>query len=88
MLDLDFIDFNKKQFLNMFDVIKDNNNINGIFGMSIDQNNIYYDVGSLSPLIYTLDHIIVHNRLIKVDSFFSGFGVYKMTPIIDNNIIY
>lgn len=35
MLDLDFIDFDMKELYNMFNIIKNDKRINGIFGMSI-----------------------------------------------------
>jgi hypothetical protein len=87
MLDLDFIDFNMKELHNMFNVIKKDKGINGIFGMSITNKGCLYDVGAIKPF-YKLVEIYLKKRLVKVDSAFSGFGIYKMKYIIDNNLNY
>lgn len=87
MLDLDFIDFDMKEFHNMFNIIKKSKNINGIFGMSISNKGFFYDVGAVKPS-YKLIEIFLKIKLVKVDSAFSGFGIYKMKYIIDNNIKY
>ena len=90
MLDLDFIDFNKKKFYNMFNIIKNNANINGIFGMSVlkDNKNCIYDVAAIQPYVYILNVINDEDKLIKVTSAFSGFGIYRMQKLINNNIKY
>ena len=87
MLDLDFMDFDMKELYNMFNIIKRNKNINGIFGMSITNNGFFYDSGAVKPL-YKLIEIFLKIKLVKVDSAFSGFGIYKMKYIMDNNIKY
>jgi hypothetical protein len=87
MLDLDFIDFDMKELYNMFNIIKNDKDINGIFGMSISHNSCVYDVSAIKPS-YKLIEIYLKKRLVKVDSSFSGFGIYKMKYIIDNNIKY
>jgi len=90
MLDLDFVDFDKNEFYNMFNIIDDNKNINGIFGMSVtkDNTNCLYDIGAITP---SNNILIIRNdetKLIKVTSAFSGFGIYRMKKLIDNNIEY
>jgi hypothetical protein len=87
MLDLDFIDFDKKEFINMFNLINKNKNIDGIFGMSITTRGNLYDIGAVKPLTKILA-IILENKLIKVNSAFSGFGIYRMKLIIDKNLNY
>ena len=87
MLDLDFIDFDTKEFYNMFNIIKNDKNINGIFGMSISNKDCLYDTGAVKPS-YKLIEIYLKKRLVKVNSAFSGFGIYKMKYIVDNNIKY
>jgi hypothetical protein len=87
MLDLDFIDFDKKEFINMFDIINEIKNIDGIFGMSITTRGNLYDIGAVKPMTKILS-IIVEEKLIKVDSAFSGFGIYRMKPIMDKNLNY
>lgn len=79
-LDLDFIDFDKNEFINMFNIINNNSNIDGIFGMSIDQNNYLYDLAAIKPF-YKIINIINRYKLIKVKSAFSGFGIYRMNSI-------
>jgi hypothetical protein len=49
MLDLDFIDFDMKELYNMFNIIKRNKDINGIFGMSISHNSCVYDISAIKP---------------------------------------
>jgi len=87
MLDLDFIDFDKKEFINMFDIINNNKNIDGIFGMSITTSGNLYDIGAVKPLTKILS-IILEEKLVKVNSAFSGFGIYRMKPIMNKNINY
>lgn len=87
MLDLDFIDFDINELHNMFNIIKKSKNINGIFGMSITNKGFFYDIGVVKPS-YKLIDIFLNIKLVKVDSAFSGFGIYKMKYIIDNNIKY
>lgn len=90
MLDLDFIDFDKKIFYDMFNIIKNNTNIDGIFGMSVtkDDNKCIYDVAAIKPYKNILNVINDEDKLIKVKSAFSGFGIYRMQTLIDNNIEY
>ena len=76
-----------KELHNMFNIIKRNKDINGIFGMSITNKGCLYDVGALKP-VYKLIEIYLKKRLVKVKSAFSGFGIYKMKYIIDNNLNY
>lgn len=87
MLDLDFIDFDKKEFINMFDIINKNKNIDGIFGMSITTKGNLYDIGAVKPMSKIIS-IILEQKLIKVNSAFSGFGIYRMNIIMDKNLNY
>ena len=87
MLDLDFIDFDMKELYNMFNIIKNDKDINGIFGMSISHNSCVYDISAIKPS-HKLIEIYFKNNLVKVDSAFSGFGIYKIKYIIDNNVKY
>jgi hypothetical protein len=87
MLDLDFLDFDINELHNMFNIIKTSKNINGIFGMSITNKGFFYDIGSIKPS-YKLIDIFLKIELVKVQSAFSGFGIYKMKYIIDNNVKY
>ena len=87
MLDLDFIDFDQTEFINMFNLLKKNNNINGIFGMSVNKNNKLYDGGAVESYL-NLFYILMEQKLVKVYSAFSGFGIYKAQILINNNIEY
>jgi hypothetical protein len=89
MLDLDFVDFDENEFMNMFTILQSYKNIDAIFGMSvIDSNrNCLYDFGAITPK-YKLVNIIFGDRLVKVKSAFSGFGIYRMNSIIKNNVSY
>jgi hypothetical protein len=87
MLDLDFIDFDMKELYNMFNIIKNNKNINGIFGMSVSHKNCLYDYGAIKPN-YKLIEIYFNKILVKVKSAFSGIGIYKMKYIVNNNLNY
>ena len=82
-----FEDFDKKEFINMFNIINTNNNIDGIFGMSITTRGNLYDIGAVKPMTKIVS-IMLEQNLIKVDSAFSGFGIYKMKPIMDKNLNY
>ena len=87
MLDLDFIDFDINELYKMFNIIKNNEYISGIFGMSYTPKNYLYDIGAIRPLNKIIN-IFFKQYLVKVSSAFSGFGIYKMKYIIDNNIRY
>jgi hypothetical protein len=87
MLDLDFIDFDMKELYNMFNIIKNDKDTNGIFGMSISHNSCVYDISAIKPS-HKLIEIYLKKNLVKVDSAFSGFGIYKIKYIIDNNVKY
>jgi len=88
MLDLDFIDFDEKEFMNMITIIWNNEKINAIFGMSVTEkdNNCLYDIGAIEPQYKIID--IIEDELVNVSSAFSGVGIYKMKIIKDNNISY
>ena len=87
MLDFDFMYFDMKELYNMFNIIKNSKNINGIFGMSISHNSCVYDISAIKPS-HKLIEIYFKKNLVKVDSAFSGFGIYKIKYIIDNNVKY
>jgi hypothetical protein len=89
MLDLDFVEFNEKELYNMFNIIKYNKNIDGIFGMSVTKHkrNCLYDLGAVTP-IYKKLFIMNQYKMVKVNSAFSGFGIYRMKLIINKNLKY
>ena len=75
--------------MNMFTILQIYKNIDAIFGMSVIDNNrdYLYDCGAITPK-YKLVNIIFGDRLVKVKSAFSGFGIYRMNSIIKNNVSY
>jgi hypothetical protein len=89
MIDLDFVDFDDNEFMNMFTILQTYKNIDAIFGMSVisSNKNCLYDIGAITPR-YKYKNIIYGDKLIKVKSAFSGFGIYRMNSIIKNNISY
>jgi hypothetical protein len=89
MLDVDFVEFNEKELYNMFNIIKYNKNIDGIFGMSVTKHkkNYLYDSGAVKPF-YKIFFIMNQYKMVKVDSAFSGFGIYRMKLIINKNLKY
>ena len=55
--------------------------------MSISHNSCVYDISAIKPS-HKLIEIYFKKNLVKVDSAFSGFGIYKIKYIIDNNVKY
>lgn len=90
MLDMDFVYFNKTDFLKMVTKMK-KYKANAIFGMSYNNPffNFYvpYDWGAVRDF-YKLIPILFSNNLVKVKSAFSGFGVYNTKYIRNKNIKY
>jgi hypothetical protein len=89
MCDLDFVSFDETELLNMIRILI-NKDLDGIFGMSYT-NETPYDTGAISPYDQTLIEKIVssnNNSIIKVDSAFSGFGVYFTRSIISKKAKY
>ena len=87
MLDMDFIDFNENELYKMFNIIKNNPNINGIFGMSVTEYGFFYDIGAVRPFGKIID-IMSKDKLVPVESAFSGFGIYRMKVLRDENLEY
>lgn len=89
MNDMDFIDFNEKDLKSMFGVIIQNN-YDSIFPMSIS-NNKPYDIGAItnffSRFLYTYFYS-KNNSITKVNSAFSGFGIYSIKRLLKNNSSY
>jgi hypothetical protein len=92
MLDLDFEDFDPEKLNSMFEIIKKDNKMDAIFGMSRSSYNIAYDIGAIEPIYKRMEifysMLINSSKLIVVDSAFSGFGIYRMKNIRDKNLRY
>jgi hypothetical protein len=91
MCDLDFVDFDSKILKDMFSIAV-YNNFDSIFGMSLRlRDGTTYDTGAIKPwyisLLYKINYI-PKNNIVKVSSAFSGFGIYSIKKIIDNNCNY
>ncbi len=89
MLDMDFVDFQVTEFFNMMTVLWGDSKMDGIFGMSVLQSNTKepYDCGAVRPL-HLLIQIVSGQQLVRVQSAFSGFGVYRTKSIRDNKAFY
>jgi hypothetical protein len=87
-IDLDFQSFDRDAFMDMVTYMENNQTVDGIFGMSYNNYNWIYDFGCVRPL-YTLIPIAWKlRRYVKVDSAFSGFGVYRYSSIRKKNAKY
>ena len=88
MLDLDFLEYDEKGLVDMFQYMEEHKDIDGIFGMSIDRNNIPYDTYVVTPIYKLVPIITKLNRYVCVDSAFSGFGIYRYSSIWDTGAKY
>jgi len=82
ILDLDFITFDKKQFLKMIGILY-SIDADAIFGMSYHFFGLIpYDVGAVIPMnINMIMKLYQKNMVLNVKSAFSGFGVYQTERI-------
>ena len=82
ILDLDFVSFDKKQFLKMIGILY-SIDADAIFGMSYHFFGLLqYDLGAVIPMnIDMLIKLYSKNRVLDVKSAFSGFGVYRTDRI-------
>ena len=89
MLDMDFVDYDKKRLDDMFIYMENNEDVDAIFGMSkISNFGLPYDVGAIKPL-YKIPLIMSKiKRYVEVDSAFSGFGIYRYSSVFDNQATY
>ena len=89
VVDLDFIHVDIDRFIELIKYMESNKQVDGIFGMSIiDGNNLPYDYGPIKP-IYKIPLVYFKiERYIKVDSAFSGFGLYRMSSIQESGARY
>ena len=88
ILDLDFLEYDEKGLVDMFQYMEEHKDIDGIFGMSIDRNNIPYDTYVVTPTYKLVPIITKLNRYVCVDSAFSGFGIYRYSSIWDTGAKY
>jgi len=89
MMDMDFVDFNDTELKKTFKILN-HKNYDAIFGMSI-KNGRPYDLGAIMNKIIQLYYSLFYkkkNNIIKVDSAFSGFGIYNIKSLIKNNANY
>jgi|UniRef100_A0A6C0JGG4 hypothetical protein len=88
MLDMDFLDYDEKGLIDMFQYMETHKDVDGIFGMSIDRNNIPYDTHVVTPTHKLVPIITKLNRYVCVDSAFSGFGIYRYSSMWDTGAKY
>ena len=78
MLDMDFLDYDEKGLIDMFQYMEEHRDVDGIFGMSMDDGiGLPYDMGAVKPVHKLVPIISKLKRYIRVDSAFSGFGIYR-----------
>jgi hypothetical protein len=81
MIDMDFVSFDTSELIKMINKLTELH-ADGIFGMSYTTINTPYDTGSIKPSTILLNPALYKkNNVIKVDSAFSGFGVYNTESI-------
>ena len=88
MLDMDFLDFDEKGLIDMFRYMETHRDVDGIFGMSKEGNGLPYDTGPVYPKHKLLPIITKLNKYVRVDSAFSGFGIYRYSSIWDTGAKY
>lgn len=88
MLDMDFVKFDEKGLLDMFQYIETHKDVDGIFGMSVKEYGLPYDTGAVRPIHKQIPIIFKLNRYVRVDSAFSGFGIYRYSSIVNSGAKY
>ena len=89
MLDMDFLDYDEKGLIDMFQYMETHKDVDGIFGMSVDDGiGLPYDMGAVKPVHKLVPIISKLKRYIRVDSAFSGFGIYRYSSIWDTGAKY
>ena len=93
-VDLDFLLVNLNHFMDTVNFMETNKDVDGIFGMSYAPAELFgisytfpYDVGAVNPY-HKLPLIIFGPRYVRVDSAFSGFGLYRMSSVIKRGARY
>jgi hypothetical protein len=90
--DIDFISFDPKELSNMIDILIEHK-FDGIFGMSYTSDGAKYDTPAIvarPPMTHddVLRSIDTSDELIRVNSAFSGFGVYRTKSILQKHARY
>lgn len=88
MLDMDFVEYDEKGLLDMFQYLETHKDVDGIFGMSVDEIGLPYDLGAVKPQHKLIPIIFKLNRYVRVDSAFSGFGIYRYSSILNSGAKY
>ena len=89
-IDLDFISFDKQKFMDMVAHLEQNKNVDGIFGMSnyTFLFDLPYDYKAVRPYSALPCIFLKFKKYVKVDSAFSGFGIYRTSSIIKTGARY
>lgn len=89
MLDMDFLEYDEKGLIDMFQYMENHKDVDGIFGMSIDDGiGLPYDMGAVKPIHKLIPIISKLIRYVRVDSAFSGFGIYRYSSVWDSGAKY
>ena len=88
MLDMDFLEYDEKGLIDMFQYMETHKDVDGIFGMSTERNGLPYDTSAVTPTRKLIPIITKLNRYVRVDSAFSGFGIYRYSSLWDTGAKY
>ena len=85
---MDFLDYDEKGLIDMFQYMEEHGDVDGIFGMSAERNGLPYDTSAVTPTRKLIPIITKLNRYVRVDSAFSGFGIYRYSSIWNTGAKY
>ena len=88
MLDMDFLEYDEKGLIDMFQYMETHKDVDGIFGMSTERNGLPYDTSAVTPTRKLIPIITKLNRYVRVDSAFSGFGIYRYPSVWNTGAKY
>ena len=88
MLDMDFLEYDEKGLIDMFQYMETHKDVDGIFGMSTERNGLPYDTSAVTPTHKLIPIITKLNRYVRVDSAFSGFGIYRYPSVWNTGAKY
>lgn len=82
MMDFDFVYFDEKHLKEMFNFMDKHDDVDGIFGMSKQNwSGLPYDVAAIEPISKIVPITLNTKRYIRVNSAFSGFGIYRYSSV-------
>jgi len=89
MLDMDFESYDPSHLDGMFEFMENNKDVDALFGMSVVKHmGIPYDISAVRPMTKLPTIGLKLKQHVKVQSAFSGFGIYRCSSIVDKNAKY